>query len=369
MKTRTETSILTILTFIVAGLLILFANVAPVQAVSVTVIWRLSPNVVSDATGIILTIDGTSYTQSQFSDGLTLTAAAGSLDHRVVAATKVAAGSVKRYAFLAWTNAPPGLSASNPNGTFTWPRDSSTVTANYTTQYVQTLYYTLGGGGTPVAPSFTANQSGSRFSQNLTTSATSYYFDLGSTWTVTNPLAGSGNSERWQSNQTLNGTISGAVTLNITYYHQFLVNFTYTVIGGGSPTAPITNFTQFGSSISVSASATRATQRWVDSGSTYSYSNLLGGSNSTERWSTNSAIGNISASISVNPSFYHQFRQTLSYSVVGGGSPTAPTFTANEFGSSTSAILALKASDTWFDANASWAISPNPLTGSTPTER
>ncbi len=279
---RTETTILTILLLTVA--VSLFLSMTPLQAqvVSVTVTWQLSINVTGDATGTILPIDNTFYSQYPVSRGLLLTAEDGSTGHRVVATTRVAAGSTKQYVFSTWTSPPPGLLASNPNGTFTWPSKSSAEIANYTTQYGQTLCYTVSGGGTPLAPSFTANQLGSPFSQTLTTSATTYYFDSGSDWVETDPLTGSGNSERWQSNQTLIGTISGALTLNITYYHQL--------------------------------------------------------------------------------------QQTLSYSVAGGGSPTAPTFTANQFGSSTSATLTSKASGTWFDANASWTVT-NPLGGSTNSER
>jgi hypothetical protein len=369
-KMRTRTTILTIPFLIVAASLALSMNVPQAQEAPVTVTWQLSINVIGDATGTILTVDGRSYNQSQLSEGLALNDTAGSAGHTVLVTTPIAAGPTKRYVFSTWTGPPLGVSASSPNGTFTWPTNSWTVTANYVTQYLQTLSYSVIGGGAPSAPRFTADQLGSPFSQTLTDSATGCYFDSGSSWTVSpNPLAGSENSERWQSNQTLNGTISGAQTLNITYYHQFSVIFTYTVVGGGSPASPTVDFTQYGSSASVNALASPGTQGWVDSGSTYSYSNPLVGSTSTERWSTYSATGNISATLSVNPSFYHQFRQTLSYSVVGGGNPTEPAFAANQYGSPTSVTLTSTASDTWFDANTSWTVGPNPLTGSGDSER
>jgi len=369
-KMRTRTTILTILFLIVAASLALSMNVAQAQEASVTVTWQLSSNVIGDTTGTILTVDGRSYTQSELSKGLALNDTAGSAGHTVLVTTPIAAGPTKRYVFSTWTGPPLGVLASSPNGTFTWPTNSSTVTANYVTQYLQTLSYSVIGGGTPSAPSFTADQLGSSFSQTLTNTPTAYFLDSGSFWSVSlNPLAGSENSERWQSNQTPSGTISGAQTLNITYYHQFSVNFTYTVVGGGSPASPTVDFTQYGSSASVDASASPGTQGWVDSGSTYSYTNPLSGSTTMERWDTDSTTGSISATVTVNPSFYHQFLQTLSYQVTGGGTGcSAPSFTANQFGTLTRQMLNTTASGYWFDNDASWTVM-NPLGGSTDSER
>jgi hypothetical protein len=61
--------------------------------------------------------------------------------------------------------------------------------------------------------------------------------------------------------------------------------------------------------------------------------------------------------------FYQQYLQTLSYSVAGGGSGYgAPTFTANEFGSSFGQTLTTTPTGYWFDAGVPWKVT-NPLTG------
>jgi hypothetical protein len=368
-KTRTKTAIAATLLIVAAASLVLSVNVSQAQAVPVTVTWQLSINVIGDATGTILTIDGTSYTQSQLSEGLALNETAGSADHTILATSPVTAGSTKQFAFLMWNNPPYGLSASSSSGTFTWPSNASTVTANYIAQYSQTLSYSVSGGGSPTAPTFTANQSGSMFTETLTSTPTGYYFDSGSSWSVTNPLEDSTGTERWDTSQTTSGTIWSPQTLAFTYYHRFSVNFAYTVVGGGSPVAPTVSFTQYGSSTSVEASASPGTQGWVDSGSTYSYTKPLDGSASTERWDTNSATGSISATVTVNPSFYHQFQQTLSYIVTGGGAGcSAPFFTTNQFGALTLQVLTTIPSGYWFDNGASWAVT-NPLGGSTSSER
>lgn len=322
---RTETTILTILLLTVAVSLFLSMKPLQAQGVSVTVTWQLSINVTGNATGTILTIDNTSYTQNQFSRGLPLTAEAGSTGHRVAATTRVAAASTKQYVFLTWISPPSGLLASNPNGTFTWPSKSSTVTANYTTQYGQTLCYSVSGGGTPLAPSFTANQLGLPFRQTLTTSATTYYFDSGSNWIVTDPLTGSGNSERWQSNQTSIGTISGALTLNITYYHQFQQTLSYSVAGGGSPTAPAFTANQFGSSISATLTS-KASGTWFDANASWTVTNPLVGSTNSERWFSSHANGRILSAQTLVFSYSHQYYLAIQVNPANGGNTSTSGF-------------------------------------------
>ncbi|MGA2698423.1 MAG: hypothetical protein ABSE74_02155, partial [Methanoregula sp.] len=62
-------------------------------------------------------------------------------------------------------------------------------------------------------------------------------------------------------------------------------------------------------------------------------------------------------SITVNPLYYHQYLQTLSYSVVGGGSPTAPTATGTALGVAYAPSLTTTATPYWFDASGSVTFS------------
>jgi hypothetical protein len=56
---------------------------------------------------------------------------------------------------------------------------------------------------------------------------------------------------------------------------------------------------------------------------------------------------------------------TVSYSIVGGGSPTAPSFNYVQFGVSKTTALLLAPTTTIIqvDANSEWSVAPNPLTG------
>ena len=76
----------------------------------------------------------------------------------------------------------------------------------YYHEFKITLSYSIIGGGTPAAPTFTANEYGSPVHQALTTTPTGYWFDDGSIWSVTNPLSSSTpSSQRWESNQATSG--------------------------------------------------------------------------------------------------------------------------------------------------------------------
>ena len=204
----------------------------------------------------------------------------------------------------------------------------------------------------------------------LTTSTQSVYIDPGTTYSVTNPLGGSTGSERW-STSTASGTSAiGGGTVVFTYYHQYLQTLSYSVSGGGTPTAPTYTANRYGSS-APQVLTTSATGYWYDSSSSWSVSpNPLTGSGSSERWySSQTLSGAISSSSTLAFTFYHQYLQTLSYSVVGGGTGySAPTYTANQFGSSFGQVLTTSATGYWFDNGASWSIT-NPLGGSTGSEQ
>jgi hypothetical protein len=65
--------------------------------------------------------------------------------------------------------------------------------------------------------------------------------------------------------------------------------------------------------------------------------------------------------------FYHQYIQRISYSISGGGTPSPPTFTANQFGSLIGQPITTMVTSYWFDYGSTWAVN-NPLDGS-PSER
>jgi subtilase family serine protease len=243
---------------------------------------------------------------------------------------------------------------------------SQTLVFVYHHQFSDTLSYSVSGRGSPTAPTFTANQFGSSHVQTLTTAPTGYWFDAGSSWNVSNPLSGSTSSERWQTNQATSGTLLSwsVTTLAFTYYNQYYCAISTSGLSSNYP-ATIT-FTQYGYSFNPTTST--MWNNWCDSASSLSITSTISGGTG-ERWITPSSTSwTVNSSTSSSMQYYHQFCDTLSYSISGGGSATAPIFTANSEGQQCSVTLTTSASGYWFDAGSSWNVS-NPLSGSTSSER
>jgi len=119
-------------------------------------------------------------------------------------------------------------------------------------QRIQTLSYSVSGGGSPIPPTFTATQLGSSFGQVLTTTATGYWFDNGASWSVADPITGA-TGEKWQidtGSQADTGTISSAQTIAFTYIHQFF----FTVSSTQDTPTPVSGWFNAGSSLTESVS-------------------------------------------------------------------------------------------------------------------
>jgi hypothetical protein len=153
----------------------------------------------------------------------------------------------------------------------------------------------------------------------------------------------------------------------------------YTLPDSSSPTVTnVVGFTQFGGAQTATPTkgSSGGTAVWIDSGSSVKYTSPIAGG-SGERWQVSSsdsgtyaAISSVSSPGTATVEYYHQFSDTLSYSVSGGGSGySAPSFSANKFGSSTPQTLPTAPTGYWYDSAASWSVSPNPLTGSSGSER
>ena len=234
-------------------------------------------------------------------------------------------GGVSTASSLAWSdyNTAVTFSASTTlsNSTQRWAINGAYSTGVLTTggntysrtyyhQCLQTLSYSINGGGTGYsAPIFTANTFGVSAPQTLTTSATGYWFDA-SSWSVTNPLGGSSSSQQWQTSQTTSGTISSSATTAFAYYHQYLQTLSYSV-SGGSPSAPSATGTSLGVAY-VPSLTTTATGYWFDASGSITFSTSVGGTG--ERWTPVPA--SISATLSQTQvvSMSHQWLVTFSQS-------------------------------------------------------
>ena len=116
----------------------------------------------------------------------------------------------------------PEATPSTPDytATFSGTLGAGPITAEYYHQFGLTLSYSVSGGAGYTAPTFTADQFGSSFPQTLTMSATTYWFDSGATWTLTNPLVGSSAAQTWSTEQATGGTVSSPATTGFSYLYS-----------------------------------------------------------------------------------------------------------------------------------------------------
>jgi hypothetical protein len=217
--------------------------------------------------------------------------------------------------------------ASGTSGTVT---GAITIAPAYYHQYLVVFQYTVSGGGSLTAPTSYYTQFGGALTKSAAANTSvSDWVDAGAAVSYTNPLGGSGVSERWQTNLAVVGdksTVvasvgSGTSPINPTYYHQYTFTLQYHVIDtpAGSPAAPTFASTAFGAGYASSLTGT-ATPYWVDNGATWTVTNPLTGSNGTEFWNTTQKVrGTASAPASIVFTYYRQYSVTFTASGLPSG--------------------------------------------------
>ena len=239
-----------------------------------------------------------------------------------------------------------------------------TYIAQVRDEVAETLNYSVTGGGSGYsAPSLEYQYAGTYYVATLSTSPTTFYVDAGSDWYFPSLLSGSSSTEQWQSLYGYGYADHSAESITLPYYHQFLVSFSYLVVGGGA-VAPSIAYVQLGSSWTATGNSTV----WADAGSVWQYTNPVNGGTSGERWMSADGAGLVSSAASVVVAYQHQFALTASYSVVGGGSPSAPTLAGTYLSTPFTATLTTAATQFWLDSGTMYTTT-NPLVGSTNSER
>jgi hypothetical protein len=229
---------------------------------------------------------------------------------------------------------------------------------------VQFSYDLLRGGTSFLHPNVSYTKFGSTI-ENVT--VVSIWVDNGSGYSYVNPLTGSTQSERWSTTNP-SGIVTSSTQIAPDFYHQYLMVFDYGINGGGNPGAPTVNYTSYGfRQIQLTAGPNQPA--WADAQSSYSYSsNPLTGSNTLERWQASSVpSGTVSYPTTIRPVYYHQRILTLAYQIIGGGSPSPPSFRTAVFGSTSTIALTSTPIGYWCDNGASWT--EDSAMGSTLTER
>jgi hypothetical protein len=203
---------------------------------------------------------------------------------------------------------------------------------------ILTMSYSVAGGGTGYSPPvLTYVAAGVTHEVPLGTDPSAFDLDAGSGWSVSSQLPGSGTTERWEASQPTTGTASSSSVMSLTYYHQFLEDITYSVVGGGTGfSAPSLSGPQLGEKAFLSRGPTSLpTSFWLDSGLTYTATNPLPGSTSSERWF---AVGG-------------------NQSIVGGRSDGASTISIVYNNQYYLAVKGISSASGWYDSGAPVVVS------------
>jgi hypothetical protein len=178
----------------------------------------------------------------------------------------------------------------------------------YYHQYALGLDYLISGGGSPEPVSLTGTSWGTASTAQYG-SGTSVWLDAGSPYSLSNPLQSSSTDERWFTPAGTSGVLGGPSTFSATYYNQYQVSAAFSIVGGGSPSAPSLSYTALGSASSIQLS-TSSQSFWADAGSTYSAPAQLS-SSQTERWSAATGTGTVDGPDALTITYNHQFLLTI----------------------------------------------------------
>jgi hypothetical protein len=241
------------------------------------------------------------------------------------------------------------------SGTVTEPL---TLSFTYYHQYLITFKYQVIGSAGYGEPTISFVQ----FGKNVTTEPNkSVWADSNTEYVYQNPLPNSDENERWYSPNN-KGKVSKPGVVLVTYYHQYYVQFKYTIINGGEGYSPPSiKIFQFGEIVTVEPNV----YVWADENE-YNATNPLAGSNENERWYSLNSQGRINKAGIYEIVYYHQYNVQFNYRIIGKWNPNAPEVTYVQFGKQLTNNLNITA---WVDANTNFNIMPNPLTGSTNNER
>jgi hypothetical protein len=257
----------------------------------------------------------------------------------------------------------------------------------------QTVSYQVAGQGQPLPSSVTPELTYEEppLTASSTPAPVTATQALGATPAVIFAIVGSGASigdipapsgERWEASAQ-NWNVSGvdSIASPLLLYEQYEVGVGYSILGGGTPPqTPEFTSTAFGAPVTIKLPQPGVSELgWFDVGSGYSFTGILNGSTSLERWV--GSLGNVTlppitkALNGANPSsiagpdemlsenYTHQYYAAFAVNVVSGGSISPGSGWVDSGGSLNASV---SANHGWqFE---SWSGSgPNAYTGTTPT--
>ena len=203
--------------------------------------------------------------------------------------------------------------------------DSTPSSIMYFHQYNITLSFKELGGGSFELPSLSYTSFGNEINSTLQTQSVTFWINAATTYSISSELRGSSfsSNSRFITPTPINDTdATGSNSSTIAYYHQYLVNISYSLVLGGDPANPSITASVFGSPVHEQLDNQTNLHLWVDSGSSYSIQEFLPSSSQNERWITFSSNGTFASPSTMDLAYYHQYYLNVSTSQPSGGSVT-----------------------------------------------
>ena len=194
------------------------------------------------------------------------------------------------------------------------------LTFEYQHQVLMGFSYSIAGGGEVPSSNVTFFSFGVEGSLPLSTTQASVWVDFGTTMNFRGNFSGGTPAERWMLGSAPSLVVSTPEVLSLVYYHQFLVPTGYTLVGGGSPPAPVLAGSEFG--VPLARSITSGSSVWLDGGSTWSVPGILQGGTG-ERWvATGHTNGTVTSATFPDVSYEHQYYVAVVSNPAGSASLT-----------------------------------------------
>jgi hypothetical protein len=304
----------------------------------------------------MLTIDGVGYAPSELPKSFSWIVGS---THTLAATSPVSCGSGCQYVWASWSD---GGAQSH---TYTTPTSAQTVTATYTKQY-QVTFAVNGISSDATGTVVTVNGAAKTLSQLPYTA----WYDSGATVTYSfaSPVsASSGKQYAWlstsglgQTAQSGTFTASASGTVTATYRTQFELTIQVDPPGTGNTNpAAGTYWYNAGEAVQLSAAGSGG----------YVFTSWTGTGTGSYTGTDNPATITMNAPITETANFAQLATMTVSYEILDGGSPTPPTFNYVLGGVSKTYTLTETPTPIQADPSSAWSVTPNPLGGSSLTER
>jgi hypothetical protein len=258
----------------------------------------------------------------------------------------------------------------SPSGIYNVTVTASSTNASDSTQFTLkvnaadplTVSFSTSDNSSPNPPTISYVYDGTSYQFLLTNSQHVFYVDNGSSWKITSVLSNSSSTQRWILNDTGQGVAIAPSTMNLVYYHQYLVGFTFRTFDNSSSSYyPIVSFTSSGVPSNIYANGTGI---WADSGTRYSFAPTVTKS-ASERWElAGNQTGIITQEATLSAMYYHQYLVNSSFGLLERAVVlAAPKLSFVNNGTTNSVTLGQNMSSYWIDSGSLWSAPAN-LSGS-----